>query len=961
MEFSADLHVHSRFSRATSRELDLPSLDLWAERKGLTVVGTGDLTHPEWLAEIEEQLEPAETGLFRLKPEFFKGGGQTRFILSTEISSIYKKNGRVRKIHSVILMPNLEAARRLSERLGRLGNVKSDGRPILGLDARDLLAISLDIDPESFFIPAHIWTPWFSLFGSKSGFDSLEECFEDLSGHIHALETGLSSDPPMNWRLSALDRYVLVSNSDAHSAEKLGREANLFDCDLSYPAMTAAMKGGPGFAGTIEFFPEEGKYHLDGHRKCNLRLDPEETRDNNGLCPVCGKPVTIGVMNRIMELADRPAGPPPAGAAPFYSLIPLTEILSEVVEAGPKTKRVMTLYHEFLNSLGPELFILRQAPLTDLAEIGGALFAQGVERMRRGEIRAEAGYDGEFGRISLFAPGEKQSLGGQKTLFSLGSPAEKKKKVHPKPAEPKVDPPEIQAEPPVLAMNDPLIDDLNPEQKKAVTHPPAPLSIVAGPGTGKTLVLTRRAAWLIREELVRPDEILGLTFTRQAAGEMAQRLTALLPFRSQARGLAIMTFHALGLRLLNRDGQEPPRILTEEERLEIAKQSVQDFPFKAEELLSRISLAKQNLMLPPDVKDPETARAYGRYEASLAEQNAMDFDDMVVRSVIRLKEDATWAESIRARYTCLLIDEYQDINLAQYAMARLLTGSNHPNLTVIGDPDQAIYGFRGADSSYFQRFGRDYPEAEVVRLSRNYRSSETIVKAAGQVIAHNRDPERKSLTSTLKGPPKLTTAVLKTPKAEAEFVIYQIEKLLGGTSHYILDSGRTDSRNEPAEPGGLSLGDVAVLYRLHTLAGPLAEALDKAGLPFQQSGREPARETDELDFTAEKINLLTMHAAKGLEFPVVIIIGVEEGLLPYEPPKKEPADESEERRLFYVGLTRAKRHLILTGVKTRSLFGRKNTPRPSPFMGEISGELKKKERLPRKKPKPKIRQLSLFG
>ncbi|MCP4667435.1 MAG: AAA family ATPase, partial [Deltaproteobacteria bacterium] len=327
--FLADLHIHSHFSRATSRNLDPEHLDLWARKKGLAVIGTGDFTHPGWVAELRDKLVEAEEGLYQLEPGRRKGvdaqapascPGPTRFLLSGEISCIYKKGGKTRKVHHLILMPDMASVLKLNKRLDRIGNITSDGRPILGLDSRDLLEIVLEASERAFFIPAHVWTPWFSLFGSKSGFDALEECFEDLSPHIHALETGLSSDPPMNRLLSALDNYVLVSNSDAHSPGKLGREANLFDTGLGYSRMVGAMTRGTGFMGTVEFFPEEGKYHLDGHRKCRARLEPEETKDLEESCPVCGKPVTVGVLHRVHDLADRDA---PALSKHFHSLIPL--------------------------------------------------------------------------------------------------------------------------------------------------------------------------------------------------------------------------------------------------------------------------------------------------------------------------------------------------------------------------------------------------------------------------------------------------------------------------------------------------------------------------------------------------------------------------------------------------------------------------------------------------------------
>ena len=328
----ADLHIHSRYSRATAKNLDPEHLWLFAQLKGIHLLGTGDFTHPAWFAELSEKLAETGDGAYELKPECAAGikhqlppacAAPVRFLLSGEISSIYKRHGQTRKVHSLILMPDLASVERLNTRLDRLGNIKSDGRPILGLDAHDLLELCLEVEPSVIFIPAHIWTPWFSLFGSKSGFDAIEECFGELTPHIHALETGLSSDPPMNWRISALDRYTLVSNSDAHSPAKLAREANLLSCDLTYEALAGALEdpAGGGFEGTLEFYPDEGKYHLDGHRKCGVRLDPAKTRELGGRCPVCGRPLTVGVMSRVEDLADRPEGARPEGSLPFESVV----------------------------------------------------------------------------------------------------------------------------------------------------------------------------------------------------------------------------------------------------------------------------------------------------------------------------------------------------------------------------------------------------------------------------------------------------------------------------------------------------------------------------------------------------------------------------------------------------------------------------------------------------------------
>jgi DNA helicase II / ATP-dependent DNA helicase PcrA len=413
MKFIADLHIHSRYSRATSSELTPENLWRWAQLKGISVIGVGDCIHPKWLDELEEKLEPVEQGFFRLKDKFITPiidqvpeacRAEVRFVLSTEISNIYKKNDVVRKVHSVIILSSFKAARLLQKKLGAIGNINSDGRPILGLDAKNLLAISLECDPKTLFIPAHIWTPWFAVMGSQSGFDSIEECFEELTPHIHALETGLSSDPLMNWRLKQLDPFILVSNSDAHSPSKLGREANIFDCDFSYDGMFRALsdKNDKGFLSTIEFFPEEGKYHFDGCAACKVRLHPRETIKNKGLCPSCGKPVTVGVMARIEELADRAEGEKGLRARPYKHLIPLEEVIAEACGVGKVSKKVQAMYFDMIAKLGPELPLLMNVSLKDIQSAAGDKVAEGMRRMREGKVIIEPGYDGEYGTIKIF-------------------------------------------------------------------------------------------------------------------------------------------------------------------------------------------------------------------------------------------------------------------------------------------------------------------------------------------------------------------------------------------------------------------------------------------------------------------------------------------------------------------------------------------------------------------------------
>ncbi|SCH50666.1 Uncharacterised protein [uncultured Blautia sp.] len=408
MKVIADLHIHSRYSMATSKLGTPEYLDLWARKKGITLIGTGDFTHPAWREELKEKLIPAEEGLYRLKDEYVLEearnlpGQAPRFVVTGEISSIYKKNGKCRKVHNVLLLPGLEAADQMAESLEKIGNIHSDGRPILGLDCHDLLEMLLENCPRGMLVPAHIWTPHFALFGAFSGFDTMEECFEDLTPYVHAVETGLSSDPLMNWRLSALDGLQLISNSDAHSPSKLGREANLLDIDLSYEGLHGAIQYGKGLEGTLEFFPEEGKYHYDGHRKCHICLSPEEAEKYHGKCPVCGKKLTIGVDHRIMELADRDAGFVKENARPFESIVPLPEVISACVGKSPATKTVTGEYEKMLQKFGPEFAILRKVPIADIERENGTRIASGIQRLRDGKVICTPGFDGEYGKIRLF-------------------------------------------------------------------------------------------------------------------------------------------------------------------------------------------------------------------------------------------------------------------------------------------------------------------------------------------------------------------------------------------------------------------------------------------------------------------------------------------------------------------------------------------------------------------------------
>ncbi len=736
--FHADLHVHSRFSRACSKDCEIPNLAWWAARKGIAVVGTGDFTHPAWAAALAESLIPAEPGLLRLRPELAARlrrtlppscAGEVRFMLSTEISTIYKRDDATRKVHHLLYAPTFEAASAITAALAKVGNLASDGRPILGLDSRHLLEITLNAGTGCFLIPAHIWTPWFAVLGSKSGFDTVPECYLDLADHVFAVETGLSSDPPMNWICSGLDRYQLVSNSDAHSPPMLGREATTFRTELDYFAMLRALRTGHGLAGTLNFFPEGGRYHLDGHRKCGVRFFPLQSKSHGEICPQCGKPLTIGVLHRVAELADRSAGHRPAGAAGFANMVSLPEIVGEIRGAGPKSKGVTIEVDRLVAMLGPELAILFDTDLTDISRAGGSLLGEAVARLRRGEVTKEGGYDGEYGVIRLFQPEE---LAGAGALFDLPEQAAD--------ADPAEIPEHDSGEslpgvpgraagagvvapavgPKKTAAAEGLLAGLDPEQRTAV-EAPGPLMIIAGPGTGKTRTLTHRIAVAVAGHGAAPEACLALTFTRRAAQEMRDRLALLLP--AQAGRLMITTFHGLGLAILREHGERaglPPGFAVADEAARLAVAAGQAG-----------SEAGGRRLLAAAAREP-TLRA--EFTAALAGRGLVDFDALIELPVALLRDEPDLAAGLRERWRWISVDEYQDIDAAQYELLRLLTGDGG-GLTAIGDPDQAIYGFRGADVGIFGRFGSDYPGARTVELTRNYRSSPAIVSGALAAVA----------------------------------------------------------------------------------------------------------------------------------------------------------------------------------------------------------------------------------
>ena len=699
MKLIADLHIHSHFSIATSKQLIPEYLDLWARIKGINIVGTGDFTHPSWIDELEEKLEPAEEGLYRLRDEFRISsdwglpsgfGDPVRFLLSAEISSIYKKRGKVRKVHNVVLAPDFETVRRIQAGLARRKfNITSDGRPILGMDSRDLLEMILEISDRTFFIPAHIWTPWFSALGAKSGFDTIEECYEDMSPFIHAVETGLSSDPAMNWMCGFLDRYTLVSNSDAHSPEKLGREANILETDLSYSSVTGAVASGEEseFKGTIEFFPQEGKYHYDGHRKCGICWDPLENLKNKGICANCGKPVTMGVMSRIAQLSDRSDINERKVRPPFYSIVPLKEIFSEIMEVGPNSKKVEAAYRNTIRKGGAEFRLLLDAGTDEIEAAGGPLLAEAIRRMRAGEAYIQEGYDGEFGIIKLFDKGEIQGQAMTGSLFKEGGEAEKKGP-EPRllrfsledyraldaslsPGQTAVSEPGLQyadsgdlfrhiphpgsKSQPGLRETEAIPDGgeagipftLNPEQQAAVNHGSGPCMVIAGPGTGKTQVLTRRILRLVREDGVKPEKILAVTFTNKASGEMSKRIKVALGPDSGFP--EVTTFHALGYRIIKRNLQETGRregalLIDAEDQTEILSEILGCGKSQAKKTREAISRFKQEATEYTGIEDHELREAAVSYDEWLRHNNLLDLDDLIVEAV-RLMEgnsDIRW-------------------------------------------------------------------------------------------------------------------------------------------------------------------------------------------------------------------------------------------------------------------------------------------------------------------------------
>ena len=1126
MKFIADLHIHSKYSRATAKNLDFENLYYTAQIKGVTLVGTGDFTYPAWISEIESKLVETEPGLFSLKKEIAKNIDKTipencrnpvRFILQSEISNIYKKDDRVRKNHNLVYFPDIDSVKKFNARLDAIGNIKSDGRPILGLDAADLLKIMLDVNDKGFFVPAHIWTPWFSMFGSKSGFDSIEECFGPLKSHIFAVETGLSSDPPMNWRIKDLDNVRLISNSDAHSPGYLGRNASVFNTDLSFFHIRQALEKNDleKYHGTLDMYPHQGKYHYDGHRKCNICLNPATTAQIDGICPECGKKVTYGVLNRVQELATRPEGYVPENRHGFKSIVPLVDILSEIFEVGPKTKKVATYYTKAIEALGPELGILLNKSVEEIDRANVPLLAEAIMKMRTGDIKIDPGYDGEFGKVKLFSRQEKEGLKGEKNLlFDL--PAKGAEPRETKPAvkqdiKKKRSKKNLKTEQPVKPKD--LLDGLNTGQKKAVESSARAMVIQAGPGTGKTRTLTAKIAYLVSKKNIEPGNILALTFTNKAAKQLEQRIDKYVP-KTKSPVLAA-TFHSFCLKLLKEHKGFNAAISDDLSRISLIKEAMGEDVKKgmANKIDQLICLCKQNLLGPDDdfknlitnFEPGSFKKIYQAFQALCQEQNVADFEDLILMTVKMLVKEEGILSSVRKQYQYIFIDEYQDLNFGQYELAKMISQGNH--IVVIGDSDQSIYGFRGSDNKYFNRFADDFPGCEKIILSKNYRSTQTILDASFQMINKSLDRDEKfKVFSDKASAKKLIIKETTSEQAEAVAIGKMIEKLVGGTSFFSIDTGKVDLDIQKE----YSFADFAILCRTRKQCETFINVFEKEGIPFQTADKKNLfemngicqlislcrimaksesfldiesifhyfgaslgkkergkwyelykkscalnkdtieffgradtdmsgiketsktkisiiakklrdlgeeikncdnktairivcsktglkdiietndkigqafekllsiaklyndlkgfldvialnQDVDSIGFNMEKVSLMTMHAAKGLEFPVVFVAGCEQGLIPFARDGENIDDLEEERRLFYVAMTRAMDILCLTYAKKRSIYGKSFKRQRSFFIEDIEKSLTQLEKsrvfLPNNK---KEKQLELF-
>jgi len=862
-KFIADLHIHSKYSRATSSKLTPEFLHYWAAIKGIQVLGTGDCLHSGWLTELKDKLEVCNdnSGFYKLREKLDSAAAAlkelldlktltqaaTRFVLTTEISCIYKKNGRVRKIHNLVILPDFAAVDKFRKRLEKIGNLNSDGRPILGLDAKYLLEILLETTNNAMLVPAHIWTPWFSALGSKSGFDSIDECFEDLTKYIYALETGLSSDPAMNWLLSDLDKFNLISNSDAHSPDKLGREANIFNCELSYSAMINSLKttDNPDFVGTIEFFPQEGKYHLDGHRKCKVCWTPFDTLKNNGICVVCNKPVTIGVLNRVAELCDRDDTASKKNKKKYFSIIPLIELLAEVYNKTVSSKFTQQEYFKLINKFGAEFEILLDLPINLIAEKYNKKLAVAIQCARERRVFLNSGYDGEFGKIKVF---NNNISTDNQSLFSISAnndndiaTADNNFNISQQvSAEIDFDVKEYlklrkkkNDDTKHLTENKNLENNSNLSQRAAIEYLAGPLVVIAGPGAGKTHILTKRIEYLITQKNIMAEKILAITFTNKAAQEIKERL--LRNKVNCANEIDVLTFHKLGLKIIT----ENLKFLKLQKNFGIiADNEITEYLIKlfnlprreTNKIATNISFLKQYIKID---EPPEFYELFEDYNNSLLKNNLLDLDDLIYLPLKLFETQKEILMKYQKQYDWILIDEYQDINPAQFEFIKKLYSSENKmtNLFAIGDPDQTIYTFRGADRKFILNFDKYFENAKIIRLQKSFRCPSNIILAAQQILEKN-----DYLIGDENNPVKLKIQTFKTGADEADWIAAEIERLLGGLQSLSITANKNI---DPENSGVNSFNDVVILCRASMQFESLKKSLEYRNIPYRIFGERP--------------------------------------------------------------------------------------------------------------------------
>jgi superfamily I DNA/RNA helicase len=867
----------------------------------------------------------------------------------------------------------------------------------------------------------------------------------------------------MNWMCSFLDQYTLVSNSDAHSPEKLGRNANLFKTGLSYPYITDALKTGDpeNFGGTIDMFPQEGKYHYDGHRKCGLRWSPVETLKHRGICPVCGKKVTVGVTNRVVELSDRKDISNKKNQLPFHSIIPLKEMLSEIEGVGEKSKKITKLYDTLIKKAGSEFNILHFSPIDEVKATCGELLAEGIRRMRNHEVIIKEGFDGEYGQIKVFKPDELKYIGSQESLFNATDQfkkTEKRKLINFDLAEYRKLEELYKTQPMVEEQQESYnqthkitLQGLNPDQVAATNHFEGTAAVMAGPGTGKTKVLTHRIAHLINEKRVNPQEILAITFTNKAAEEIQYRCDQLLKNNQTENNPFISTFHAFGYYFLKQYKSsfinQSFSVIDEEEKRELISETFNCSKKQAKSYSLKFKTIKQEFQSPKDIEETEIKEAFQLYEHILEKNRLVDLEDLIYQSAKILSEQPELQEKLAKEHRWILVDEFQDINYLQYQLLQFITaGATNPNLFIIGDPNQAIYGFRGSSTRFISRFITDYSQTTIYKLNTSYRCSNNILKASGDIL------QEDGLTGLSEGV-KIKIAPQRSEQSEAEYIARTIEQLSGGLRFFSMDSQVTQG-NEDKEIESLS--DFAILCRTKSQMKCIEKALLDHTIPFQSISEDEffknhyirtardiialsenpensylykklgklrtfSRQLDlhishiqkikslkeKLDYIqdqikddiqpgegiqqkikdfacnysstleflkklslgtgndlyekqTEQVTVMTLHASKGLEFKCVFIAGCENGIIPYSIYKNQETDTEEEKRLLYVGMTRAQKYLYITHSKKRTINGQENVMTRSPFLNRIEKELTETEKNTYRKKQKDDSQLKLF-